>query len=340
MTHTNRLAPITALALVVGLAASTGAALPPAHSAIAAQGASIILPLVHRFTVGATCNDIAILAHSHVLVIAQSASGRALALDSETGRQLAVIHLFSEARHVAIDAVLDQIYLPDEYSGRLIVARYKAGWTHLTITSVTLGQRPHGVDFDPRTHRVYVTNEQSGTVSIVDGHALHVQATVSVGRGPGGVGVVPAAGMVYVALVSENRVAILDAATGALRRSVRVGAGSTHLAIDQVTGRAAVVNTMAGTLSVVDGRRGTAVAPLAVGIKPYNVVEDSTRSLIVVASAAVPQLTVVDGRHGVVRGTLSLDMVPGAMAIDPARRLIIVGGANHPWVEVFSYQAL
>src|SRR5207249_8011029 len=127
-----------------------------------------------------TSDDIAVIPRPGVLVIAQSAGGRAIALDEQAGRQLARVQLFSEARHVAVDPALGQIYLPDEYSGRLIVVRLIRGWAHRTMTSLRVGLRPHGVAVDPRTHRVYVGDERGGTVSIVAGTSLHVQATIHV----------------------------------------------------------------------------------------------------------------------------------------------------------------
>ena len=344
MTRRYAMAQVTAVALAMLAAGSAGGVLrhpsPVAAAPGRARAALPVLPLVHRFMVGKTCNDIAVMPRSHVLVMAQSAGGRAVALDEGTGRQLALVHLFSAAFHVAVDPALGQIYLPDEYSGRLIVVRLLHGWARRTMTSVPVGRRPHGVAVDLRTHRVYVADERGGTLSSIAGATLRVQATIHVGRGPGGVGVAAAAHLVYVVLVDEDRVVVLDAATGKVRRSIPVGEGPTHLAVDAASRRAAVVNTTGGTLSVVDGLRGTAAPPVPVGTKPYNVALDSARGLIFVASATVPQVTVVDSRHLAVRGTIRLDMVPGALAIDPGRRLLIVGGATRPWVEIFSYRAL
>jgi len=334
-------AAVTLVTLVAGFAGEVLRHPDPAAAAPAGARAMLpVLPLVQRFKVGQTCNDIAVLPRSHVLVIAQSAGGRAVVVDEGTGRQLALLRLFSAAFHVAVDPALGQIYLPDEYSGRLVVVRQIHGWAQRALSSVRVGLKPHGVAVNLRTHRVYVGDERGGTLSIIAGASLRVQAKVHVGRGPGGVGVAPAARLVYVVLVDEDRVVVLDAATGNVLRSIPVGKGPTHLAVDAASGRAAVVNTTAGTLSVVDGLRGTAASPIPVGPKPYNVALDSARGLIFVASATVPRLTIVASRPLAVRGTMRLDMVPGALAVDPVRRLLIVGGATRPWVEIFSYHAL
>jgi len=157
------------------------------------------------------------------VLLAQEAGKRALVLDEGTGHVFAALALPTGARHVAADPALGQIYLPDEFSGQLVVARLMAGWGHLLTTMVTVGRQPHGVAVDPRTHRVYVGNERGATVTVVDDLRLRVQATVPAGRTPGGVAVAPLSGLVSVVLVGENRVAILDARLGRVVRAVGVG---------------------------------------------------------------------------------------------------------------------
>src|SRR5919197_4796967 len=163
MTRRYAMAQVTAVALAMLAAGSAGGVLRHPGSVAAAPGSARsvlpVLPLVQRFQVGKTCNDIAVLPRSHVLVVAQSAGGRAVVLDEGTGRQLALLRLFSAAFHVAVDPALGQIYLPDEYSGRLVVVRLIHGWARRTMTSVRVGLRPHGVAVDPHTHRVYVGDE-------------------------------------------------------------------------------------------------------------------------------------------------------------------------------------
>ena len=343
-----RVAPIvrTLLATIVMLVGALAGGPAPALVGMArgadagASPVAMTLPLVHRFALGLPTDDVAVLPLSRTLLLAQEAGKRALALDEGTGRLRATITLPTGARHVAADPTLGQVYLPDEFSARLVVVRLVGGWNHLVTQTVGVGRQPHGVAVDPRTHRVYVGNEHGDTVSIVEGLSLRVRATVPVGRIPGGVAVAPASGLVYAVLVGENRVAVLDAARERVLRRVAVGAGPTHLALDPGTERIAVVNTGAGTLSLVDGRRGTASPPLRVGSAPYSVAIDGPSGLTFVASARRPTLTIVDSHHLTVRGTMTLDMVPGAVAVDSGRRLLIVVGASRPWLEIFTYQAL
>src|SRR5438874_12056118 len=107
MTLRHTMAQALAVALATLVAGFGGGVLPPPASIAAAPAGARsvlpVLPLVRRFAVGKTSDDIALVPRSNALVIAQSAGGRAVVVEERTGRQLALVRLFSEARHVAVD---------------------------------------------------------------------------------------------------------------------------------------------------------------------------------------------------------------------------------------------
>src|SRR5229473_1342628 len=63
--------------------------------------------------------------------------------------------------------------------------------TRVTAT-IPVGRFPDGVAANPRTNTIYVTNVNSGTVSVISGRTNTVVATIRVGgRFPGGVAANP-----------------------------------------------------------------------------------------------------------------------------------------------------
>src|ERR1700710_2392847 len=56
------------------------------------------------------------------------------------------------------------------------------------------------VPLQAATYHVYVTNERSGDVTVIDGEALKVVATIPVGKRPRGIHASPDGKLVYVAL--------------------------------------------------------------------------------------------------------------------------------------------
>ena len=59
------------------------------------------------------------------------------------------------------------------------------------------------------TGKVYVTNDGSGTVSVINGATSTVTTTITVVFGPRGVAVNPLAGQVYVANSGSNTVSVI-----------------------------------------------------------------------------------------------------------------------------------
>ncbi|HSN78069.1 MAG TPA: YncE family protein, partial [Anaerolineae bacterium] len=67
-----------------------------------------------------------------------------------------------------------------------------------------------GIAVNPTTGHVFVANSARNTVTVIDGPAMSVLATVSVGVDPGMIGVNPATNKVYVANRGDNTVQVID----------------------------------------------------------------------------------------------------------------------------------
>jgi YVTN family beta-propeller protein len=59
-----------------------------------------------------------------------------------------------------------------------------SAWAAAVIATIPVGMNPDGLRVDPTTHKVYVTNLNSGTVSLIDGATNPVIATIPVGAAP------------------------------------------------------------------------------------------------------------------------------------------------------------
>lgn len=78
---------------------------------------------------------------------------------------------------------------------------------------IAVGVSPIGVAVSADGKRAYVTNEDSGSVSVIDTVANAVVATVAVGNNPVGVTVTPDNARVYVANSLSNSVSVIDGGT-------------------------------------------------------------------------------------------------------------------------------
>src|SRR5258708_4737944 len=142
----------------------------------------------------------------------------------------------------------------------------------------------------PPAVRVYVTNEQSGDLTVINGDTQAVMATAPLGKRPRGIQVSPDHKSLYVALSGSppagpgvdpktlpppdrnaDGIGEVDADSYTLKRIIHAGADPEQLAISADGTRMYVANEDTATLSVVDVASGKIVAAVKVGEEPEGV---------------------------------------------------------------------
>jgi YVTN family beta-propeller protein len=94
------------------------------------------------------------------------------------------------------------------------------------FTTIPVGLFPFGVAVTPDGSRVYVTNQDANTVSVIDPGRDIVTGTIGVGSGPVGVDVTPDGKKVYVGNGNSNGtsgVSVIDAATNTVVDTITTG---------------------------------------------------------------------------------------------------------------------
>ncbi|MEU2253863.1 YncE family protein [Nocardia xishanensis] len=217
--------------------------------------------------------------------------------------------------------------------------------TKSVIATVTVGSRPAGVTFDPRTG-VFVANSGDGTITVIDRDHT-VKATIELDTSAGGpphpVGLVNlhAAAMVVV-INRTGGVAKIDHGGGLPDRSIFFDGGdhpfvfdgsdrSPHgVAITSDTTRLVyVTNPAADSVSIFDTSAGfprrRGLAP--VGLRPVGVASHPTQPLTYVANSKSGTLSVI--REEQVVAAVDVGPRPFSVAADPVDRIWVThdGGA-------------
>jgi YVTN family beta-propeller protein len=206
---------------------------------------------------------------------------------------------------VAADPSTNMIYVADSNSfltrrGSVSVidgAPYIAGQpnTGKVVATIAVGRNPWGIGVDPDNDRVYVSNQGSNSVSVIDGHTNKVIATIGVGLHPIGVGVVPATRTVYIANTGSGKapgtVSVISTVTDRVEKSITVGYGPFDIGVNTISQTVYVGNSggngpstgYAGTVSVI---RGTNVdATVNVDGSPAGIGVDSLTNNVYVADS-------------------------------------------------------
>jgi YVTN family beta-propeller protein len=178
---------------------------------------------------------------------------------------------------------------------------------------------------------VYVTNEDSNDLSIIDPVTNEVMMTLPVGKRPRGVRVSPDGKYVLTALSGSPKcppsmpdeqcealgadrsldgIALIDAATHGLVRVLPSGSDPEQFDIDPSGDRLVVSNEDAGQASFVDVENGEVIRTVAVGTEPEGVKISPDGSVAAVTSESEHDIAVIDMQTGAVLARVEVGLRP------------------------------
>jgi YVTN family beta-propeller protein len=189
---------------------------------------------------------------------------------------------------IAADVSANTVFIGSKTPGRL----YRVdGASNTVLASYASGSEPFGVAVNSVTHKVYVANYASNTVTIFNGATGGLLATVNfapLGFGqPAYVAVDETLNRAYVTLHAGGRVAVIDGATNALLTTMEAQSGAFGLAVHPGLQRAYVSNRDTGTINVFDTSTNSRLWPqtTSVGGEPYALTVDPLRNRLYVLYA-------------------------------------------------------
>jgi YVTN family beta-propeller protein len=183
----------------------------------------------------------------------------------------------------------------------------------------------------------YVTNSNSGDVSVIDTATQTVVATVPVGAAPRGVAVTPDGAFAYVANFGSGSVSVIDTAARTLVATVPMPVGSYPwgVAITPNGAFAYVTNFGSNSVSVIDTASNTVVTTVQVGGDPWGVAITPSGAFAYVASAGLFNVSVLDTATNIVVATVPLCSYPNrgcsyphGVAIAPDGSYLLVAAAG------------
>lgn len=192
---------------------------------------------------------------------------------------------------------------------------------------------------------VYVTNEDSGTISIISTATHSVIGEVPVGTRPRGVGIGADGERVYVALSgspkcpptmpdeecealtadkSKDGIGVIDARARALTRVLPGGSDPEEFDVNVAGTRLYVSNEDVNQLSIVDLASGEVTHTVGVGGEPEGVRLSPDGGTVYVTSESDHAVTVVDAASGEVRGSIPVGWRPrdSVFSADGARAYV------------------
>jgi YVTN family beta-propeller protein len=198
------------------------------------------------------------------------------------------------------------------------------------------GDGPSAVAVNPVLGRLYVTNELSDTVSVIDTGTHSTVATLAVGDRPTSVAVNTVTGRFYVTNKVSHSVSIF-AADNSLMTTLTGFSGAHDVAVNETTGRAYVSNEFADTVTAIDGTTNAVLWHKAVGNQPRGVAVNEVTNRVYVANYwGDGTVTVFDGASSSTIATIDtgpgINDEPFDVAVDEQTGRIYVIRVGEPQV--------
>jgi YVTN family beta-propeller protein len=186
---------------------------------------------------------------------------------------------------------------------------------------VPVGLHPVNVLADPKTNMIFVSNQDSDNISIIDANT-HSIKTIQVGQGPNNVALDDRSNKVYV--VSEqdilHPVMAIDADNIDEISSIQVGHHPTGITVDSAKHMIYVANYIDGTVSVLNGSTKATGEPIQVGKDkgPTGISFDPKTKMVYVTNYLNDTVSVINSSTRKVIGEpIQVGKGPTGISFDP-----------------------
>jgi len=195
--------------------------------------------------------------------------------------------------------------------------------------------------------RAYVSNEDDGTVTVLDTQRLAVIATVAVGKRPRGLALTRKGARLYVAVSglpkcpppmrdedcarlprdrAADGVAVMDTATLRPLPVIRGVSDPERVALSRDDRTLFVTDEDASRLSVLDALHGTALAGIAIGHEPEGVRVSPDGRWVLTTSEQENSVAIIDARRHALLRTVTVGKRPRDLAFSPDSHTAYVSG--------------
>src|SRR5882762_8446862 len=201
--------------------------------------------------------------------------------------------------------------------------------------------------------RIYVTNEVSGDMTVIDSASYNVIATIPLGKRPRGIHASPDGKTIFVALSgspiagpdvdestlpppdkSADGIGVFDVAQNKLVRMIPAGSDPENFDVSKDGSQLFVSNEDTAEVSIVDVAAGKVTKSVKLGAQPEGVKVTPDGKLVYVTSEETGTIAVVDPAAGKVLKTIKVGHRPRSVAFFPDGSRAYVNAENDGTVVI------
>ena len=199
----------------------------------------------------------------------------------------------------------------------------------LSSSGIDVNTFPVGIAVNPNMKKVYVANEYSNTVSVLDTETDMVKSSIKVGIFPYGIDINPLNNRVYVTNRGSNTVSVIDGSINTKLADIAVGKSPVGVVVNPSANWIYVTNLNDGTVSVIDGITNGVIDTISVGKTPYGIEVNPLFNKIYVADIIKNTISVIDGETNKISANISVGKRPTGLEIDLTKGRNKLYVANH-----------
>ena len=203
------------------------------------------------------------------------------------------------------------------------------------VTVLHGGTDPEQIALSTDGTRLYVANEDAGTVSVLNIEDGEIIATLEVGNEPEGVTASPDGRLVYVTSEEDNQVSVVDTVSNEVVEQFDVGPRPRSSAFSPDGTRAYVTSENGGLLSIVDTSSHEVLATLDIPgdpSRPMGVAVSPDGRRVYVSTGRGGTVVALDAARGGSQGAATVGERPWGIALSPDGSLLY--SANGPSNDV------
>ena len=215
--------------------------------------------------------------------------------------------------------------------------------SHIVLTAGLLGL----LSTSAHCERVYVSNEDGHSVSVIDAATSQVTATIQVGKRPRGMKLNREGTQLFVALsglpkcpphvpdeecaklerdLTADGIAVVDTLTNKVTRVIKAGSDPEQFDRSKDGKRLFVANEDAASVAVVDIERGVVLKSIQVGREPEGVTVSPDGNWVLVTNESDNSVTMIDTGSLVVARAVKVGLRPRDIAFTPDGGTAYVSG--------------
>ena len=208
--------------------------------------------------------------------------------------------------------------------------------TLAVIKVIGVGDTPLSVAVDSVDDTVYVANQASDTLTVINGRTATEDATIDVGDAPTGVAVNQIDDTVYVTNQDDSTVSVINGRTATEDDTIAV-VRPFGVAVNLDDDTVYVTNFgPANTVSIINGRSLDDSRTIPAGAQPFGVAVDQDDDTIYVTNANASSVSVINGGALDDSRTIGVGAIPSGVAVNQTDDTVYVANDGDGTVSVIA----